>query len=426
MNDVKIRIDRLGAVRNAEISLRPLMLFTGESGLGKSYVAFIAHYIYVILTTDRLKHFFDNYDFNEMLKNAVSGETILTISTSDLFSWMDSDAISYIRYMVGHDDLDGKVKISWPYSKQRISFIYVEELEGLENDEEMVYSIKADGYAYNKISNLSKIDAVIFQKLVQANLTKSIFGENIRFTDYVLPPSRGALLELGVLSVFRSGMYEEFSNLKDGLMRPLKKQKEEDPMLDKLLVDVNNGSVGQRDGQFIYTTSNGIPMPLTAAASSVKELAPFAMLLKKFELSKCSILFEEPEAHLHPRRQQHVAELIAYALNNGANMQVTTHSDYFVKQLNMLLRLCKLCNKMDNEKKTALLKKVGIQAATLLNPSLINAYYLSRNEDGTSTVKQLDIEANNMIPFDSFEPTIMADFAISDIIEEAEVELEEE
>lgn len=74
MREVIIRINKLGAVKNAEISLRPLMLFMGESGLGKSYVAFLAHYIYVLLNSDRLDHFFNDVDFNALLKDATTGK----------------------------------------------------------------------------------------------------------------------------------------------------------------------------------------------------------------------------------------------------------------------------------------------------------------------------------------------------------------
>ena len=39
MKSIIIHINRLGAVINSTIELKPLLIFSGESGLGKSYVA---------------------------------------------------------------------------------------------------------------------------------------------------------------------------------------------------------------------------------------------------------------------------------------------------------------------------------------------------------------------------------------------------
>lgn len=57
MNTVKIHIKRLGAVRDSVVELKPLMIFSGESGLGKSYVAILVHYVYKILSENRLQNF---------------------------------------------------------------------------------------------------------------------------------------------------------------------------------------------------------------------------------------------------------------------------------------------------------------------------------------------------------------------------------
>lgn len=422
MNDVNIKINRLGAVRDAEISLRPFMLFMGESGLGKSYVAFLAHYIYVLLSTDRLMHFFDSIDFKGLIDNAQNGQKVLTVSANELFRWINFDAISYIRYMVGHDKLDGDVEILWPYFENDIDFTYSETLEGLANDEELVYSISSENFVYNQLSNQSMIDGRVFSTLVQAILIEAVFGDYSKriLNAYVLPPSRGALFELNERPIFNSGMYEEFFNFKNALNRPSIKAKDDDLILDELLNHVNNGKIAQTNGRLYYTTSEGITMPLTAAASSVKEMAPFAMALKKFHLDRCSILFEEPEAHLHPQRQQSVADLIAYALGKGANIQVTTHSDYFIKRLNSLLKLFQLSDSLEKGTIINLLEKINVLPQTLLNPDWINAYYLSRREDGSTGIRKYDIQDANMIPFDSFEKTILSDFKISDLIEDVE------
>ena len=69
MNNISIHIDSLGPIRNADIDIRPLMIFTGESGLGKSYLACLANYTYALLSkgNGRLMDYFSEVDFSTLL-----------------------------------------------------------------------------------------------------------------------------------------------------------------------------------------------------------------------------------------------------------------------------------------------------------------------------------------------------------------------
>jgi hypothetical protein len=96
-------------------------------------------------------------------------------------------------------------------------------------------------------------------------------------------------------------------------------------------------------------------------------------------------------------------------------MQITTHSDYFIKRLNLLVQLYGYKDRSD-EQFDELLDKVHIERATLINPTDIKAYFLERQPDGSSKVKELDIAKENMIPFDSFQKTILEYFNALDEI----------
>lgn len=422
MDKMRIKINRLGAVTDSEITLRPLMIFMGESGLGKSYVAFLAHYVYAVLGSDRLAHYFDGYDFNELLQNVKSGDTILEIPMRDLFDWINKDAINYIGYLIGYDSFNGDVEINWPFADESIKFTYTEEIAGLSNAESVIYNISTNKFTYNILSDSSKINARVFETLIRAELSDAMFDEYINFADYILPPSRGALMELNERPAFRSGMYDEFFDLKAALVRPSKNKVEESKPLDSIIQKANNGKIAQSDNDITFTTTDGILMPLTAAASSVKELAPFVMMLNKFVLNKTSILFEEPEAHLHPERQRHVADLIGYAVSQNCHMQITTHSDYFIKRLNQLTRMYAIKERHPSESVDKTLSEIGILPQTLIDPARIGAYFLYRRNDGLTEIKELDVIESNTIPFTSFHNVIMDEFDISYRINEFEPE----
>lgn len=417
MKDVKIHIKSLGAVSNSEIVLRPLMIFMGESGLGKSYVAFLAHYIYIVLSASRLEHFFDTYDFKKLLENIKDGDTFLKIPVQNIFDWINKDAISYIGYLIGHNSLSGEVEIVWPIDDESFEFTYNEAIAGLSNEESIIYHVKTKNFTYNILSDFTKADhKKIFATLICAELSEAVLGF-INLSEYILPPSRGALMELNERPDFRSGMYEEFFNLKAALVRPSRIKKDEDPILETILQRVNNGKLTQTDSEITYTTLEGIPMPLTAAASSVKELASFTMMLNKFKLDRIAILFEEPEAHLHPERQQYVADSIGYAISKGSHIQITTHSDYLIKRFNLLIRLFLLTENSTPIKIQNVLIESGLGIDSFINPNNIGAYHLVRNEDGSSRVEKFDIINEGMIPFNTFHKIIENEFTLTSMLD---------
>ena len=419
MNPVIFHIKKLGAVRNSKIELKPLMIFSGESGLGKSYVAFLVHYLYTLLVSDRLIFFFNekNIDFKSIFDKKQSGQVLLSIPSDELFAWINKDAINYIGYLIGHEKFDGEVEIQLPYENKTLEFIYDDELSGLDNKEELFYKIKLDHFTYRLVSRSFQPDPIPFSDLVCAVLLDAIWGdyETVK-SCYLLPPSRGALMELTERPAFRSGMYNEFFDLKVDLSRPLAKSVEQNATITKCLSEVNMGSLQQIEGKIMYFTKDGADMPLTAAASSIKELAPFTMMLNKFSPDGISILFEEPEAHLHPERQVKVADLIACSVNKGCQMQVTTHSDYFIKRINNLMKLHLLKEKMSSEEFSALLAAYNIEEDCLIDPENVGAFLLRRNGNGYSEIVTQDISLDNEIPYESFYQVIDDDIQLSGTI----------
>ncbi len=56
----KIYINELGRIRDAIIDVKPMMVFTGDSGLGKSYTAFLIYHAFSVLANDRIKYFVED------------------------------------------------------------------------------------------------------------------------------------------------------------------------------------------------------------------------------------------------------------------------------------------------------------------------------------------------------------------------------
>ena len=418
MNYIKVRVDQLGRIRDSEIQLSPLMVFSGESGLGKSYLALLCHYFFELLVnTNRLNHFFidSDIDFNTVSKNFHDVGTALEIKKQDLEVWMAKDALLYLSYMLGYDDLSGKIKITLPNSfPDTMTFTYKQELTGLVNAED-IYTILSLGSLSFRIQEKTQFDESPFSFLLRFVMIDYIFGDYQKLGNtFVLPPSRGPVLTEQMIPT--TGMYSEFLEDMVGLNRIKPRPDTASEMVLNLFKLILEGEVNKEETTYVYTTNN-ISMPVSAAAASIREIAPLQILAKKQDVSKCAILVEEPEAHLHPLKQRMMADIIGTLSHNGAFMQITTHSDYFLRRLNELIIYAKAYKgTSDKEKLEELSKKMNITYDMSIDDTTLGAYLLQKQADGTSKVIKQNL--SDGIPFSAFRDAIIDNMNNQDYLEE--------
>ena len=393
MKCIKVRIDQLGRIRDSEILVSPLMVFSGESGLGKSYLALLCHYFFeLLINTSRLNHFFvdNNIDFNILSKDFKDVGTALEIKKQDLETWMAKDAILYLRYMLGYDGISGQIEITLPESvPDTMAFTYKNELTGLVDKEE-IYTILSLGNLRFRIQEKTQFDESPFAFLLRFVLIDYIFGNYQKLdSTFVLPPSRGPILTEQIIPT--TGMYSEFLSDMAGLNRIKPRPDTASEIVLKLFRTILEGEVDKEETTYIYTT-NDASMPVSAAAASIREIAPLQILAKKQDVSRCAILVEEPEAHLHPLKQRMMADIIGALSHNGAIMQITTHSDYFLRRLNELIMFAKAKKTTDDpDKLRTLSEKVNIVEDMSIDESIIGAYLLRKQADNTSIAVKQDI-----------------------------------
>ncbi len=100
--------------------------------------------------------------------------------------------------------------------------------------------------------------------------------------------------------------------------------------------------------EFVYSP-RGYPvdLPLNRASAMVAELAPLVLFLRDKVHTGDLLVIEEPEAHLHPAAQTHMANAIARIVRMGVDVVVTTHSDWMIQALGNLVRKGELQAKHD-------------------------------------------------------------------------------
>lgn len=413
--NLKIKINEFGPIKNTEISFAPLMIFTGNSSLGKSYINYLIYYFISSITEKRgffddlvknkIRNFKDQAfhitleEISDILSNHVQdfmrdflGSPTLTCNVNFHLESNDSIKSNDIKLQIENISDEMRKKLMLPeIDPKKFFFLTIDDKE----KQLLFANSKEESIAYN-------IQQKIQRKLWVQRITKSI----------ILPPARGSFV--GENFSFKekiatsAGMYSLF--LKDydyGLKKPfdikgIKSFESSAAFFEEQIKLLTGGELISEKGMQYLILGSGEKIPLTAAASSIKELSPLLFYLKNWGNFNLSICIEEPEAHLHPSMQIAVANLLAACINRKMFIQLTTHSDYFLQRINQLLKL----GKIRNNDKAAYRKKTEKNESNLyLDEKDICAYYFHADEDKNINITHMPI-GHEGIPFSSFFQTI--------------------
>lgn len=412
MKDVKINIHELGPIKDASILLAPFMIFTGQSNLGKSYVNFLSYYVFDFFSNNRITKFLLPKIEGKLWKdNSIS----FSFTVDELRLFMSNDVKEFMQDLLAYEGIN--CNVSFDFSQDIVQkFMIVAtrisskvKFEDHEFDfEELSISVNGQN-SFNNVISFGRIDIDIASR-VKVHLSKILLGD-FKFTTMILPPGRASLSSNSfsiMKQVSNTGMYNQFLHDFDKIRRPFplgidNPNGNDEQFFLNQIARLINGDVVEDEGELYFKLEGGEKIPMSAAASSIREISPFLFMLKNhyFMLGNCSICFEEPEAHAHPEMQYGIADLLASCINKGAFIQMTTHSDYLLSRINQLIRLFNVREKNPEsfEKSPFIRNK-----RQLLDPKMIKAYYFSR-KDGKVVIEEQSLEDG--VPFDTFRQALL-------------------
>ena len=422
MKKLTIHIEELGPIRNADIELAQVMIFTGASNLGRSYTNFLAYYVFNLFSGNRLKEFIRTKLTNEAEeKNEFSFE----FDTRELKLWMEKDVKNFFAYLLNYPDVPCKVHFDFEEKDTKFT-IRISEKNRLIHflDEFKPVSLSINGEKQSIIiTRGGKVEAAT--RPIARFLGKSLLLIHIRHA-FLLPPGRASLLNESFTNqqmISKTGMYDifltDFDLINNQRLRNLSEG-----------IDATKGNIAQitrnlmegtlsndKNGLFI-TIDEQTKVPLSAAASSIKELSPLLLWTQIGGIGKDTMCIEEPEAHAHPEMQYSIADLLVACIMEGSFMQITTHSDYLLARLNQLIRLHDL-KQHDPKGFEAVCKQYGYNKDLVLNKNLISAYYFYKD----TQTQQIKIEKQNVsqgIPFATFSNAVQKQIDWDAVWEEQE------
>lgn len=393
--NIRIIIDKLGPITDSEIVFKPFMVFTGESGLGKSYTALLWYNLITSLTPMRLQEF-----ITKKMNGSVKEE--LTFKFKDFRMWLNQNTAAFLGYLLGNNNFDCQVN-------------YVFEI-----DDDMPVELKRlhdeDASGFTRCSINGDIDVfpldledniLMMSFSLHGYLSELCFGKNY-LRPLILPPARAAFMGANTTSPI--GMYRDFLAQLDDLKTPSRIISPDNQFFVNYIAKLADGEIVLENGSVFLLFKSGEKIPVSAAASSVKELMPFLLMLQNGKIRQYnSLLFEEPEAHVHPKKQFLVMDMLARCCNKGMLIQMTTHSDYLLGRMNQLLVLGKIREKsmeaFENFCNEHLFNK-----NLYLHTEQVGGYYFKRENDRV-VIEEQDLSLG--LPFNSFEDTVKSQMELS-------------
>ena len=393
--NIRIIIDKLGPITDSEIVFKPFMVFTGESGLGKSYTALLWYNLITSLTPMRLQEF-----ITKKINGSVKEE--LTFKFKDFRMWLNQNTAAFFGYLLGNNNFDCQVN-------------YVFETDD-DKPVEMKRLHDEDASGFTRCSINGDIDVfpldledniLMMSFSLHGYLSELCFGKNY-LRPLILPPARAAFMGANTTSPI--GMYRDFLAQLDDLKTPSRIISPDNQFFVNYIAKMADGEIVLENGSVFLQFESGEKIPVSAAASSVKELMPFLLMLQNGKIRQYnSLLFEEPEAHVHPKKQFLLMDMLARCCNKGMLIQMTTHSDYLLGRMNQLLVLGKIREK-SMEAFEIFCKEHQFNKNLYLHTEQIGGYYFKRENDRV-VIEEQDLSLG--LPFNSFENTVKSQMELS-------------
>ena len=399
--DVHIKAKNFGPIEKAEIDLRPLTVFVGESNTGKTYLAAL---IYALHQNFRgisqfpwagavVSHLSFAYRFHspsrqeeiekELLKAleklntpgrpfkfsdlpqqmSTRSESILTDQenfTYELQRCFDLESASKLIRFTGSQEKKMKVSLSvregdqtyWDF-ETRVAGSDDPTITGHINPDMILLNAK-DPMRKTKFNETSDVE----------RLFQTLSGRRWRTVDsYYLPAVRSGIMEsrdvLATALIKRatrigldrleastfSGMIADFLEQIFQYREHKTSSKKINRVTEQLETELLEGKIEVKRHspeaypEFLYRPEQAEEgLRMSHSSAMVSELAPLVLFLRGIVKQGDLLIIEEPESHLHPGAQTKIAQTLARLVRAGVHVLITTHSNYLLQQIGNLIR----------------------------------------------------------------------------------------
>lgn len=377
---MKFKVTNLGCIKSAEIELGKLTLLSGENNTGKTYLTY-ALYGFLNGVRQNWSAGLSDTQFTR-LRDTGSLRVDLNELVAALPRRINSLCVEYIKALpvvfgTGEAELFKGAVFDLELPQQSLDWSAPFESKIGGEKSSLIFKKEA-GSSLLEIAHAGQSEAA----LPSNSVLNQVIGESIAelILKDILPSPHALTAERSAISVF----YRELDSRKAALVEALQNQAAPSPHFDpfelmdrvigryssaiksniadaggqsaiskgrsfiseqhedilKLFAEIAGGKFKHQEkvGFLFKPKGQKTPLlPLFLASSSARSLFGLALYLGYQARRDDMLMIDEPELNLHPHNQLKMAELIVKLVNAGVRVFVTTHSDYIIKQINIMM-----------------------------------------------------------------------------------------
>ena len=395
-----IYLKNFGILKNANIDIAPLTVFTGVNSSGKSFVAKLIHSFSSInendfhrdidLSFSNTSKYFDEdheklfsqltHEISQYFKNNISKSSkTFKIPIGKFNDLLEDGILKYFSIIFEEriveefgENLDNLINFNEDFCEislnncnflkekgelldfnpkiiELTNTIYVSQdnekiLIELKNDDEFIYLTVKSKIDNNNFNDFDSIFPITYSSIAHSILDNILLEKS-----YYIPAERSEIIidkkmlsrrvknESDISKTQSEVLYNLININSDNKGYFYDLGCEFDKEFSGILVDVEEKGFINDITYNEIDSGNSISSKILS--TSIHEMTLFSLYLK-YVLKKGDLLIiEEPEAHLHPKNQRLLVKYFIFAINMGLNIIMTTHSDYIIEQLNNYIRL---------------------------------------------------------------------------------------